>query len=272
MAPGFRVLTSTDSIQHNIPDYINVSDQETQIRNYVTDINYTKPVLNNWACNPTLHLTYVFLPEEERNIFAKTPLTYTLRQVTLVPFPELISNQILDLEIHNPITRILLVPRRSDSLLYRNQIDNFSNWWDYPNRPKIPTQITSDSQFIEMESATGLIVPAGQMDIVQGLRILADGNQLQDTKPTLFYTELTPWRYLSGGANRHLPVYSFELNSPTPQPMGSINSSLIRKFQLDLQLYPLPPESTYIYSINVYVENLNFFLVESGMGDVKYAL
>jgi hypothetical protein len=272
MAPGFRVLSSTDSIQRNIPEYVSVSDTDTQIRNYITDINYTKPVLNTIACNPTLHLTYVFLPEDERNIFAKTPLTYILRQITLVPFPELISNQILDLEIHNPITRIVIVPRRSDSLLYRNQINNFTNWWDYPNRPKIPTQITSDSQFIEMESATGLIVPAGQLDIIQGLRILADGNQLQDTKPTTFYTELTPWRYLSGGANRHLPVYSFELNSPTSQPAGSINSSLIRKFQLDLQLYPLPPESTYIYSLNVYVESLNFFLVESGMGDVKYAL
>jgi hypothetical protein len=39
-----------------------------------------------------------------------------------------------------------------------------------------------------------------------------------------------------------------------------------------LQVYPLPPDSTYIYSFNFYVENINFYIVESGMGDLKYAL
>ena len=83
---------------------------------------------------------------------------------------------------------------------------------------------------------------------------------------------MTPFKYLSGGADRHLPVYSFELSSPTSQLSVSVNSSRIRKFQLDLQVYPLPPNSSYIYGINVYVENLNFFIVESGMGGPKYTL
>jgi hypothetical protein len=272
MAPGYRVLSSQNAIQRNIPDYVNTSDTNYQIRNYFTDINYTPPVLNIFPCNPTLHTTYVFLPEEERELFATKPLTYTLRQVTLVPFPEIISNQLLDLEIHNPTTRLILVPRRSDTLLCRNQFDNFTNWWNYPERPKIPTQVANDSQFIEMESASGVIVPSGQMDIIQALRILADGNQLQELKPNFFYTRMTPFKYLSGGADRHLPVYSFELSSPTSQPSGSVNSSRIRKFQLDLQVYPLPPNSSYIYGMNIYVENLNFFIVESGMGGPKYTL
>jgi hypothetical protein len=38
-------------------------------------------------------------------------------------------------------------------------------------------------------------------------------------------------------------VYTFELHSPTRQPAGSINSSKISKFQLDLQVYPLPVNS-----------------------------
>ena len=123
-----------------------------------------------------------------------------------------------------------------------------------------------------MKNATGLVIPAGQLDIIRSLRILADGNQLQEYKPTSFYTNLTSWKYLSGGANRQIPVYSFELHSPTSQPAGTINSSRINKFQMDLQVYPLPVDSSYIYSINFYVENINFFLVESGMGDLKYAL
>jgi hypothetical protein len=116
------------------------------------------------------------------------------------------------------------------------------------------------------------VVAGGQPDIIQALRILSDGNEIQELKPSSYFTAITPWKYLSGGANRKLPVYSFELHSPSSQPMGSINSSRIRKFQVDLQVYPLPPNTTYIYSVNFYVENINFFLVESGMGDNKYAL
>jgi hypothetical protein len=272
MAPGYRVLTPTSSIQRNIPDFINTNDTNTQIRNFMTDINQTLPPLNTWSCNPTLHTTYVFLPEKERNVFASTPLLYLTRQITLVSFPEIISNQLLLLDIHNPITRIVMLPRRSDSVIYRNYASNFTNWWNWPTRPKIPTNVPSNSSFLEMENATGLVVPAGQIDIIQALRILSNGNEIQELKPASFYTNLTPWKYLDGGANRRLPVYSFELHSPTSQPAGSINSSAIRKFQIDLQVYPLPPNSTYIYSFNFYVENINFFIVESGMGDLKYAL
>jgi len=271
MNPNFRVASSTSSIQQNIPQYL-PTPSANQINTFFADINQTTPPLNSWACNPTLHTTYVFLPEKERNVFATTPLMYLTRQVTLLSFPEIIGNQLLYMDIHNPITRIVLLPRRSDVLYYRNNAMNFTNWWNWPQRPKIPTNVPSNSSFVESESATGLLVPAGQLDIISALRILADGNEIQELKPPSFYTNLTPWKYLDGGANRHIPVFSFELHSPTSQPAGSLNSSRIRKFQVDLQVYPLPTNSSYVYSMNFYVENINFFIVESGMGDLKYAL
>jgi hypothetical protein len=272
MAPGFTVDPNFGSIQRNIPNYLPVTGDNHEIRNFFTDIGQTVPPLNIWSFNPTLHTTYVFLPESEQKIFATTPLVYLIRQITRVSFPEILTNQLLLLDIHNPITRILLLPRRSDELIYRNNAHNFTNWWDWPNRPKIPTNVPSNSAFVEMENATGLVVPAGQIDIIRALRILANGNEIQESKPTSFFTNLTPWRALDGGANRRIPVYSFELHSPTSQASGSINSSVIRKFQIDLQVYPLPPNTSYVYSINCYVENINFFIVESGMGDLKYAL
>jgi hypothetical protein len=272
MAPGYTVVNEPESMQNNMPEFTSSSDTTTQIRNFFVDVGATPPPLNLWTMSPTLHVTYVFLPEAERTIFASTPLSYVIRQVTQVSFPEIIGNQLLNLDIHNPITRLIFVPRRSDSLLYRNNLQNFTNWWNWPSRPKIPTEAPLDNQFIEMVSATGLLVPFGQPDIIQALRILSDGNEIQEMKPTSFYTDITPFKYLAGGAKRRLPVYAFELHSPTIQPSGSLNSSRISRFQVDLQVYPLPPDSTYIYSMNIYVENLNFFLVESGMGDVKYAL
>jgi hypothetical protein len=272
MAPGYRILSATSLIQRNIPDFANVSDTEQQIKQFLVDIGYTVPPLNTWPLNPMIHTTYVYLPQEEQALFASTPLSYLVRQVTPIYFPQVLNSQLLQLEIHNPLTRLIIIPRRSDSILYKNYITNFTNWWNYPQRPKIDTQVPTDNTYIESQNATGLIVPAGQKDIVSALRLLCDGNEIQESKPSDFFTKITPFRYLDGSQTSELPIYSFELHSPTSQPSGSINLSRIRRIQLDLQVYPLPPNSSYFYSVNVYAETLNFFLVESGMGDVKYAI
>jgi hypothetical protein len=253
------------TVQQNIPGFIpSPMPSNYEIREFLTDINVTVPTLNYWILNPQLHTTYVFLADTERELFATKPLMYVMRQVTKVPFPEITTSGLLDLYIHNPITRLILIPRRSDSLVYRNHVMNFTNWWDWPNRPCSATVNTSIV-------SSGVVIPAGQRDIFSQIRILADGNELQGYKSMQFFSEVTPFRYLAGGANRGLPVYSFELHSPTHQPSGSLNSSRINRLQLDVQINPLAANSTYIYGVDVYVENLNFFVVESGMGAPKYA-
>ena len=252
--------------QTNVPQFVpSPTPNNYEIRQFLTDVNATLPPLNYWVLQPQLHTTYVFLPDTERELFATKPLLYLFRQVTHVSFPELITSDLLTLDIHNPITRIILIPRRSDTLVYRNNPMNFTNWWDWPNRPSIPT-LTNTSVI-----SSGVAVASGQRDIFTRIRILADGNELQEYKSNLYFSELTPFRSLSGGANRGLPIYTFELHSPTPQPAGSINSSRINRLQLDVQVNPLPVNASYIYGVDVYVENLNFFLVESGMGAPKYA-
>jgi len=267
MAPGYSIDPVSVQVNPNQPIYNNISDSTTQIRQFLTDINTNPDELNRWAFNPMLYTTYVFLPEKEQTIFATTPLSYVIREVTHVPFTEVISHSLLDLYIHNPITRILILPRRSDSIYYRNRTDNFTNWCDWPNQPK---QLTLGPNG-NIPYSSGVSISGGQIDILSSLRILSDGNEIQEVNGTTFFTDLTQYKYLSGGANRRIPVYSFELHSPTPQPAGSINASRINRFQLDVDVFPLPAKPTYIYTLNVYVENINFFLVESGMGSKKYA-
>ena len=67
-------------------------------------------------------------------------------------------------------------------------------------------------------------------------------------------------------------VYPFSLTSPNTQPHGSINSSRIKSFQLDLNVNSLPANTFYQYQITVYVESLNWVTISSGMGGLKYAL
>ena len=105
-----------------------------------------------------------------------------------------------------------------------------------------------------------------------GVVNFGDGNNLQEPKPLEYFTQVVPWKYLTGIPDPELLVYPFGLHSPGVQPDGSINSSRIKLFQVDLDVYPLPANSFYNYDITVYVENLNWVNIASGTGGLKYAL
>ena len=90
--------------------------------------------------------------------------------------------------------------------------------------------------------------------------------------PIDYFTKITPFRYITGSPKTLIPVYSFSLHSPSIQPAGSINSSRIRNFQVEVDVHPLPINTSYTYDLRIYVENINFFEVASGLGGLKYAL
>jgi hypothetical protein len=80
------------------------------------------------------------------------------------------------------------------------------------------------------------------------------------------------WKYLAGSPDPNLVVYPFGLSSPGAQPDGSLNTSRIRLLQLDLNPYPLLANTNYSYNFAVYIENMNWVAISSGLGGLKYAL
>jgi hypothetical protein len=271
VAPGYRFYQSPQPLQPLNVYYNNVSDiSDVTINNFLTDIGQPKPLLNTWSLNPRIQLTYVYVTDEERAQFSGEPLQYLVRQITRYNFIGLTSRQIVELDTHNPINRIFILPRRSDSLQYRNQVSNFSNWV-YPNKaPYIPP--SGWNPVINATSATGIFVLNGNRQILETLRVLGDGNELQEIKPIDYFSGVVPWKYLTGIPDANLIVYPFGLHSPSIQPDGSINSSRIKLFQIDLGVYPLPSNSYYQYNFGIFVENLNWVSITSGTGGLKYAL
>jgi hypothetical protein len=102
--------------------------------------------------------------------------------------------------------------------------------------------------------------------------VLCDGNEIQEEKPIDYFTKITPFKYISGSPKTLIPIYTFALHTSMTQPSGSINASRIRNFQVEVDVYPLPVDTNYTYNLHIYVENINFFEVASGMGGLKYAL
>lgn len=269
VAPNYRMNAPLQNIRMNIPDYGQVNDISGQIRYFLTDWGVTPPVMNQWFLNPRIQSTYVYLPGEEQQIFATTPLSYLLHQITPYTFQGLYNRQILDIETHNPLTRLMFITRRSDAAS-RNDFANLTNWWNFPHPPFHPTP--GQTPMNTSAFSSGILVPQGQMNILRSLRVLCDGNEIQEEKPIDYFTKIVPWKQLSGQPKTIIPIYSFALHSPSTQPSGSINSSRIRNFQVEVDVFPLPPNTTYTYDLTIYVENINFFEVASGMGGLKYAL
>jgi hypothetical protein len=271
--PGFRVEASQRNIDIGQPTYITDTDPSGEFRSFLTDFGCAVPALNTWYINPRIQASYIYLTEAERKVFASTPLSYLLTQVTTVYKPNIYSRTTVDLEIGNPITRLLLVPRRSDSYLYRNQVENYTNWVNPLKAPWLPTPGAIQIQNLLVSS--GLNITNTQANIINTLRVVLDGNEFQEEKPMAFYTNVQQYHRIVGGStvqSRFLPIVNFSLTSPNDQPSGSINASRIRIFQIDVNPWPLPPLPSYVYELTTYVENINFFVVESGYGGIKYAL
>ncbi len=266
---GYRQIGTIQQAQYNQPSYGAFQDPLGELRYFLTDINTTVPALNSWPLNARLQATYVYLTESDRQVFAATPLSYMLYQSTRYNFPAIINREYLQLETHNPINRLLIVPRRSD-YIYRNDFSVFTNWWNDPYPPYVPTP--DIPVWANTFYSTGIYVPQGQREIVRGLRVLGDGNELQEQKSSFYFESYTPYRYTTGIGEPGLLIYPFALTSPTIQPSGSINASRVRLFEVDVDTWPLPLGTNYIYDITIYVESINWFLISSGMGGLKYAL
>ena len=272
VAPGYQYNPSPVSLQPLNVYYTSVSNiSDVTINNFLTDVGTPVPLLNTWQLNPSIQMTYVYITDDERTHFSSEPLQYLVRQITSYSFDSVVARQFVELDVHNPIERIIIVPRRSDSLLYRNQVSNFTNWLNPMKAPFIPND-GGWANYINLTSSTGKLILNSQQSIINTLTILGDGNPLQEEKPYTYFSQIVPWKYIVGIPAPNILVYPFALSSPDVQPRGSINSSRIKSLQMDLNVYPLPANTFYQYTIGVYVESLNWVTISSGMGGLKYAL
>ncbi len=275
VAPGYRMSASLEAYRNNLPSYIldpvrDLSNNNFYISNFLTDIDVTNPPKDELPYFPRLFCTYVYLTDEERNVFSTNELKYLIYQVNWYNFPAEFKRNFLQLEIHNPITRLQLVPRRSDSLMYRNAAFNYTNWVN-PRRPPF-VSTPGIATTANIYATSGLLVPQGQKEIVRELRVVCDGNEIQDARPGPYFGRVVPFKYYEGSNEVQVIPYPFSLNYSATQPSGSINASRIKTFELDVNPYQLAANTTYVYDMTVYIESINWVVIASGTGGLKYAI
>lgn len=266
--PENKVIASIGELQRGAIHCVSNNESGMYIKEFLTDVGYEVPSLNTWPLNPRLQATYIYLTDTERKTFATKPLTYTVRQVTKYTYENIYSDQFFDIYSHNPVPRIIVLPRRTDMLKNLNNWTNFTNWWTYPLAPFVPASIS-----IPSGGYSGLNVAGLQQDIIRQMRIICDGNEIQEIKPLSFFTQLSSWKYATGIFPPGLSIYSFALDTTRwTKPSGTLNTSRVRNFQLNINMWPLQENSPYTIDYYVYVESINFLVIEGGMGGMKYAL
>lgn len=271
-----------------------------RMKDFLTDISGSVPFQDGWPMNASLEGLYTFVTQEERVIFARKTLQYTVRQVQNFIYTGVTNRDSYELDVHNIATRLVYFARRSDAIPYRNQALNATNWmypiksqrpFVYPSIdspqgriPLVPQRVYHNGVLISI-GYSGLNIPGLQRRILRNAFLKANGQPLLDSRDAAYFSEYVPYKYMKGAAAPYqdyglatqselwpLYTYSFSLNgSSVEQPKGTLNTSRIDTLELDIDVEPIPTLANYTYEIQVFVETLNFLEITNGLGGLKFA-
>lgn len=236
---------------------------------------------DGFVLNAHLEGNYVYITEKEQALFVERKLQYLVHQTQVFKFQGVTARTKLDMDAHNLVHRIVFFGRRSDAIDARNDYMNLSNWKSLTQAPYWPLAPT------DPVPNSGRLVPFAQRDILRSARILCAGNEIFEEKPATYYELQTPLvtgrgAGLSGIHPGSLkpddimgPIYQVPFAfyaSDHEQPSGTLNTSRLREFQLEVNPWPLDPNTAYEYDFTVYVESLNFIVFQNGMAGMMFAV
>jgi hypothetical protein len=241
------------------------------IRNFYTDVGQPVPTLEGYNLEPRLEGNYVYLTGKEQKIFATRELQHVVHQLQTFRFPSIIARTKLDLDAHNVMHRIVFYGRRSDAIEGRNDYINLSNWKNKGQAPYWPLSAAATVP------NSGRFVPYTQYDILRSARLVIAGNEVFEEKEAKYFEAHAPFTTTEGGMyDRRFrpdevmgPIYQlpFSLHaSDHQQPSGTLNASMLREVQLEVNPWTLDPGSNYTYDFTVFVESLNLVRVPERHG------
>ena len=257
--------------------YNSVADVNGSPQNFYTDAGFGIPTTEYFNLNPHLEVEYIYLTDSERSFIAEHPLQYIVSQIQTFTFQGVKSRTKFDLDAHNMVRRMIWFARRSDTLVYRNDYLNCTNWKYANQAPYLKGTLAQATNY----GTSGTIVTGGQRTILQTARIICEGNEIMEEKPADYFELQQPYDNLVGGpigvtgvdSMGPLYVLSFATKgSDLLQPSGSLNVSLINNFQLEVNPYPLNTTANYDYDFTVYIESVNFLAITNGMGALQFAV
>jgi len=218
--------------------------------------------------DPYIETNYIFLDTNERKYFAKNSQEYLIEQVNRISFNNLKNNNLLTLDVHNPVKEFIWVIGRND-----RSVEN--RWFDFTDWETVKIGITGlpNPKVGDVKKYTESSVNG---EIMKSARFLFNGLDRMEAKDNYYFNIIQPYQH-----HTHIPstpgiyVYSFSLNPENYQPSGSCNMSKINKVQMYVDVNEPVPDTSgnikYAYDMTLYSINYNFLKITSGLGGLIYA-
>jgi hypothetical protein len=214
--------------------------------------------------DPDIHLncTYIFLSDEEHDLFAKTNQTYLITQPFEREYYDIVGTQKININSLGLIKSWMFYLRRSDVKL-RNEWSNYTNWAQnyipldsvhgseakatyelngYTLTPGMNIDQENTNMFINLEYSN-----ANTKKILIQMGILLDGMYRENTITSDIYDYIQKYTQTEGNAPEGIYCYNFCLHTSPfqTQPSGAINMAKFKNIEFEIVTIQ-PPLNPYV--------------------------
>ena len=298
-----RIGNPPISPQRLFGDYSN-SDFNITIRNYLLTKGFDQTNViyyftqNNWAGNSNVLANYIFLGDDERQMFAQTSHEYLITQTQFNFFQGLKQGpNTLGTTFNHPVSEIIWYLTRDDLNLYNDwynftglvntnvqsmntYLDSLRNYNDpYYSQSVLGAIETSYGPLVN--EINGQIKAAntniqlqtyfpGYFNIMQSFQPILNNNDRSTVFDANFYFYLNQWKYHSGGTIQPVYVLSFGLSPEKLQPSGTQNFSRLNNqyFKINISdIYPIEEN----FNCSMFARNYNVLRIIGGIGSIVFA-
>ena len=281
-------ISETDSVSHTDSNNVVTSFNRKKIIKPPSDLDIESYYINQyWELNPQLEINYIFLDNKERNLIVKSSEKYLIEQVRQFNINNIDGLKNLEFEIYHPVKEMIIIPKRTDALLY-NQRTNFTNL-DYKNindkdyqtfaTDKIYTEpelknlldIWKFRNYSDIPSINNTNYQFYNKSIIESLDIYLDNMNRLEKKSSNYFTETQKLKHYEGTKTDGILTYSFSKYPGKFQPYGFCNMSELDNLVLNVNLKePSVYNESYKYDLSVYFVNYNILDIRNGMGGLMY--
>jgi len=263
--------------------------------------------ISDWAADPHLVGTYVFLGQAERRIFAAQEHKILIKQVYEYDFQDVNGSRIVEIESKDMVSNYMWRFRRSDAFL-RNEWSNYTNW---PYQNVIPQSLQEFNIFAMPNPANHYITgnigvigssnvyPINLKEIMIDMGITMDGVYREKVLPSGVYEYMEKYMRTSGGGKDGLYIYNFCLdsNKRTYQPSGAMNVNKFKKVFFEFNTIEPPLDisgsnieyicdlsgnaigfrktsaqlNEYSYDLRIFEERYNIMIIQAGRVGLMHA-
>ena len=249
----------------------------------------------DWNADVHLIGNYVFLDEQEREVFAKNDQKYLLRIPYETEILDTASSNVQEFTSRDLIPNYMWRFRRSDAYL-RNVWSNYTNY-EYNFRPELtPVLADCSGTSFYVYYSTGNLNIANVKDILLDLAIVMDGKYRENLLNSGIYNYIEKYARTTGSAKDGLYIYNFCMNSNARdlQPSGAMYMNKYNKiaFEYNTISPPVDPSGNYqllcdngeilgvrqevsqvfkyTFDLKIAEERYNILLFTSGMADLMW--